>query len=84
MKGITGTNMATPKSEHPYRDTPRIERVKETIIQFGYGRLEARYLARDIVKNLDNYLKIQEVMIKRHLLQNAVVPTQTTAQIRRA
>jgi hypothetical protein len=58
-------NMATPKKEHPYKDTPYVENIKSTLIDFGYQKLEARYIARDIAQNLKNYLAVQEAMRSR-------------------
>lgn len=57
--------MATPKKEHPYRETPYVEGIKSTLIDFGYQKLEARYLAREIAQNLKNYLAVQEAMRQR-------------------
>jgi hypothetical protein len=58
-------NMATPKKEHPYRDNPDVENIKSTLIDFGYQKLEARYIAREIAQNLKNYLAVQEAMRSR-------------------
>lgn len=57
--------MATPKKEHPYRDNLDVENIKSTLIDFGYQKLEARYLAREIAQNLKNYLAVQEAMRSR-------------------
>jgi ribosomal protein S3 len=57
--------MATPKKEHPYRDNPDVENIKSTLIDFGYQKLEARYIAREIAQNLKNYLAVQEAMRSR-------------------
>ena len=57
--------MATPRKEHPYRDTPYVENIKSTLIDFGYQKLESRYLAREIAQNLKNYLAVQEAMRSR-------------------
>lgn len=57
--------MATPRKEHPYRDTPYVEGIKSTLIDFGYQKLEARYIAREIAQNLKNYLAVQEAMRSR-------------------
>jgi ribosomal protein S3 len=57
--------MATPKKENPYRDNPDVENIKSTLIDFGYQKLEARYIAREIAQNLKNYLAVQEAMRSR-------------------
>ena len=68
---VQGGKMTTPKKEHPYMDTPYVENIKSTLINYGYQKLEARYIAREIAQNLKNYLAIQEsarsrmAMIKR-------------------
>jgi len=54
--------MATPEKEHPYRDTPYIEKIKETLTLFGYKRLEAKELSRNIAQNLDNYSRILDMV----------------------
>ena len=54
--------MATPRKEHPYRDTPDIEKIKETLTLFGYKRLEAKELSRNIAQNLDNYSRILDMV----------------------
>lgn len=41
----------------------RIDILKETLVdRFGYKKREAKQLATEIIRNLDNFLKIQEVM----------------------
>jgi hypothetical protein len=43
-----------------------VETLKETLAsQFGYGRKEAKALAREALTKLDNYVNTQELMIKR-------------------
>jgi hypothetical protein len=44
----------------------RVETLKETLAtRFGYGRKEAKALAREALTKLDNYVNTQELMIKR-------------------
>lgn len=69
--------MATPRKEHPYQDTPQVTTIKGTLEGYGYQKLEARYLAREIAQNLNNYLSIQEAMVNQRLLYNRMQPTQT-------
>lgn len=47
--------MTTLKKEFPYRETPYVETIKQTLIAYDYPKLEARYLAREIASNLDRY-----------------------------
>jgi len=58
-----GRIMATPKKEHPYQEPPKVARVRDTLLGFGFKKLEARYIAREIVQNLDNYLAVQDAML---------------------
>jgi hypothetical protein len=43
----------------------RQEALQNTLISFGYKKLEAKKLAVQIIGNLDNYLKVQESVFKR-------------------
>lgn len=70
--------MATPRKEHPYRETPQVEKVKSTLLYFGYGKREAKELARDVVRNLDNYLSAQDIVFKRMSDNLTPRPTQTS------
>jgi hypothetical protein len=48
----------------------RVETLKETLAtRFGYGRKEAKELAKEALTKLDNYVSTQELMIKR-ILEN--------------
>ena len=66
-------------SETAYKEPPRIDKIKTHLLQYGYGKLEARKLAYEITRNLDNYLAIQE---RTMALYNRARPTQTRVQIR--
>lgn len=66
--------MATPKKEHPYQDTPQVATIKGTLEGYGYPKLEARYLAREIAQNLTNYLAIID---RARMPYNTARPTQT-------
>lgn len=65
-------------SDTAYKEPPRIAKIKDTIVSFGYGKLEARKLAYEITRNLDNYLSIME----RARLANQTAPTQTRQRLR--
>lgn len=52
--------MTTPRKEYPYQDTPQVTTIKGTLEGYGYPKLEARYLAREIAQNLNHYLSIME------------------------
>lgn len=65
--------------EDAYKEPPRIDRIKQTIVGFGYGKLEARKLAYEITRNLDNYLNIMELSIRR---ASPTRPTQTNPKLR--
>jgi len=44
----------------------RIATLKETLVKrFGYGRREAGVLAQEAMINLDRYVKLHELSIKR-------------------
>lgn len=66
-------------SETAYKEPPRIDKIKTNLLQYGYGKIEARRLAYEITRNLDNYLAIQE---RTRALYNTARPTQTRVQIR--
>lgn len=71
-------------SETAYKEPPRIDKIKTHLLQYGYGKLEARKLAYEITRNLDSYLAIQERAIQERTmaLYNRARPTQTRVQIR--
>jgi hypothetical protein len=66
-------------SETAYKEPPRIDKIKTNLLQYGYDKIEARRLAYEITRNLDNYLAIQERTLA---LYNRARPTQTRVQIR--
>jgi hypothetical protein len=44
----------------------RVATLKETLVmKFGYGRKEAGELAKEAMTNLDRYVNLQELSIKR-------------------
>ena len=67
--------------EGAYKQEPRLEKVKiHLATKFGYPRLEARELAVQICKSLDNYVSVQEAMAqqRQRLYDNHTArPTQT-------
>jgi len=63
-------------SEMAYKEPPRIAKIKDTIVSFGYGKVEARRIAYEITRNLDNYLAIMERGIRLNGQQRSA-PTQT-------
>jgi hypothetical protein len=69
--------MTTPKKEYPYQETPQVQRIQNTLIYFGMQRLESRYMAREIAKNLDNYLTVMDAVAQRVPYNTAARPTQT-------
>lgn len=53
--------MATPRKEFPYQEPPRVKKIKDNLVEnFGYGKIEARHLAYEVVSNLDNYVALEE------------------------
>ena len=66
-------------SETAYKEPPRVDKIKTKLLQFGYGKIEARRMAYEIIRNLDNYLAIQERNIA---LYNRARPTQTRVPLR--
>ena len=70
--------MATPRTVHPYRKPPRVEKVIANLVDnFGYGKLEARKLAVEVCDNLDRHADFIEATIKRLANQTQKRPTQT-------
>ena len=44
----------------------RVATLKETLVKsYGYGRREAGVIAEEAMTNLDRYVKLQELSIKR-------------------
>ena len=43
----------------------RLETVKDTLVRFGFGKRDAKALATEIIRNLDNYANIQDLMRTR-------------------
>jgi hypothetical protein len=68
-------------SETAYKEPPRVDKIKTTLVYYGYGKLEARKLAYEIIRNLDNYLAIQERTRAQYNIAMAR-PTQTRVRIR--
>jgi hypothetical protein len=56
--------MATPRKEFPYQEPPRVKKVKDNLVEnFGYGKIEARRLAYEIVEQLDKYANLEELRL---------------------
>ena len=71
--------MTTPKKEFPYRESPRVEKVKANLVEnFGYGRREAKELALEMCANIDRHIALMQSTMKRLANQTAVIPTQTS------
>lgn len=63
---------------HKPRIEPKVKTVANTLHnQFGYDKMDARQLAKDILSNLDNYANVIEVIRNRVPYNTAVRPTQT-------
>ena len=43
----------------------REETLQDLLNYFGYGKAESKDLAQEIIRNLDNYTKIQGAVFKR-------------------
>ena len=73
--------MATPKKEHPYRMSPRLEKVKANLVDnFGYSKTEAKELAIESCASLDKYVAVMEAMIRQQSIRlngQEKNPTQT-------
>ena len=67
--------------EGAYKEPQHISVIKDTLVAFGYGKLESRKLAYEIKRNLDNYLAIQDALYQR-LSDNLTAsrPTQTSGR----
>ena len=64
--------------EGAYKQEPRIQKAIDKLTTFGYGKLEARDLAKKICQSLDNYIGVQEAIRQQgNPLYNRVSPTQT-------
>lgn len=66
--------------EDAYKQEPRVQKVIDKLHEFGYTKLDARALAKDIVKRLDNYIGVQDAMAqqRQRLYDNHTLrPTQT-------
>lgn len=56
--------MATPRKEFPYQEPPRVKMIKDNLVEnFGYGKIEARRLAYEIVENLKRYADLEEIRL---------------------
>lgn len=65
--------------EGAYQQEPRVQKVIDKLASFGYNRLEARGLAKEVCKSLDNYIGVQEAVAqqRQRLYDNHTRPTQT-------
>ena len=69
--------MTTPRKEYPYQESPKVQHIQATLVRLGMQKLESRYIAREIAKNLDNYLTVMDAVAQRVPYNTAVRPTQT-------
>lgn len=64
--------------EGAYKQEPRIQKTIDKLVTFGYGRLEARELAKTICQSLDNHANVQEAIRQQgNSLYNRAGSTQT-------
>jgi hypothetical protein len=64
--------------EGAYKQEPRIQKAIDKLVTFGYGRLEARELAKTICQSLDNHANVQEAIRQQgNSLYNRAGSTQT-------
>ena len=62
---------------HRPRIEPRVAMIASNLVgTYGYPKMDARELAREVVKNLDAYLVIMERSMRR--LADSASPTQTS------
>lgn len=48
--------MTTPKKEYPYHSDPRLVKIKNNLVEnFGYGKIEARQIALEVIENMRKY-----------------------------
>lgn len=69
-----------PRKENPYKQEPRVQKVIDKLVEFGYAKLDARALAKDVVQRLDNYITVQDALAqqRQRLYDNHTRrPTQT-------
>jgi hypothetical protein len=43
----------------------REETLQDLLNYFGYGKAESKDLSLEIIRNLDNYVRVQETVFKR-------------------
>ena len=75
-----------PRKEHPYKQEPRVQKVIDKLVSMGYGRLDARVLAKSICQSLDNYIGVQEAVAQhrqRLYDYHTNLPTQTARRLQR-
>jgi hypothetical protein len=74
--------MSRTFSDTAYKEPPRIDLIKSRLVEFGYAKLDARRLAYAIVRNLDNYLAVQQAvgLARQQELERVrnIRPTQTS------
>jgi len=44
---------------------PRVDKVYDTLYYYGYNKDDAMRLSKRIVKNLDNYISLQQLMLEK-------------------
>ena len=50
--------------EDAYAEPPKVQKIKDNLVEnFGYGKIEARRLAYEVLDNLERYLRIEEQKI---------------------
>lgn len=52
--------------ENAYKESPRVLKIKDNLVNnFGYGKIEAREIAREVVANLDRYLALENLRLRK-------------------
>lgn len=75
--------MTTPRKQYPYDSEPHLVMIKTNLVEnFGYSRLEARRLAREIMDNLNTYDRIEEIKAKSAAAMKEVYDNRTREAIK--
>lgn len=75
--------MTTPKKEYPYDSDPKLLKIKNNLVEnFGYGKVEARHLAYEIMKNMTTYDRIEELRMKANATMKELYDNHTRAAIK--
>lgn len=81
------TRVRNGKVEHfyegAYAEPPKVKKIKDNLVEnFGYGKIEARRIAYEILDNMQKYDRLEEIRARTQATMKALYDNHTRVPVR--